>query len=175
MKIFKTKKGFTLIELLIVIAIIGILFAALIGSFSAAPSKARDGARKLDLANISTAIEEFNLSYGQYPQVPLGGCAKDIFKDPVVPADDVAYKFFSGGNVPADPSGVRKVANDLGTCLGVDGGYYYEFLGDPLVGQYMLAASMEEVDSNNSESTAAPYSTDPAACLADCDVFIIIK
>ncbi len=51
-----TIKAFTLVEMLIVIVIIGILIASLMPRMQAAQGRARDVARKNDLAQIQTAI-----------------------------------------------------------------------------------------------------------------------
>ena len=67
MKNISSKKGFTLIELLIVIAIIGILAAALLVSLGGARQSARDARRVSDLRNVQAALElYFNKSAG-YP------------------------------------------------------------------------------------------------------------
>jgi len=54
--------------MLIVIVIIGILVAALVPRFSGAQSKARDIARKSNLAQISTALAVYANDNGIYPQ-----------------------------------------------------------------------------------------------------------
>ena len=51
-----TVKAFTLVEMLIVIVIIGILIASLMPRMQSAQGRARDVARKNDLAQIQTAI-----------------------------------------------------------------------------------------------------------------------
>lgn len=51
-----TIKAFTLVEMLIVIVIIGILIASLMPRMQSAQGRARDVARKNDLAQIQTAI-----------------------------------------------------------------------------------------------------------------------
>ncbi len=60
-------KGFTLIELLIVMAILGILSALGIGNFSSAQIKARDIARKTDLATIAKSLEAYVSDHRSYP------------------------------------------------------------------------------------------------------------
>ncbi|MBI1866461.1 MAG: type II secretion system protein [Candidatus Staskawiczbacteria bacterium] len=75
-KKIKTKKnrlltGFTLIELLVVIAIIGILASILLVNLAATRNKAKDGAIKLEMAQIRAAVENFSLSNSTY----VGSCA----------------------------------------------------------------------------------------------------
>jgi type II secretion system protein G len=60
-------KGFTLIELLVVIAIIGLLSAVVLASLNTARAKARDAARISDIRQIQTAIQEYVLANGHYP------------------------------------------------------------------------------------------------------------
>jgi len=51
--------GFTLVELLIVIAIIGILLAAGVASYSLAQMRARDNRRVSDLKAVQSAFEQY--------------------------------------------------------------------------------------------------------------------
>ena len=64
-----TRKSFTLIELLIVIAILGVLAAAVLVAIN--PGKrmgqARDAQRKNDLGQLKNALEAYNVVYGAYP------------------------------------------------------------------------------------------------------------
>lgn len=61
--------GFTLIELLIVIAILGVLAAAVLVAVNPAKrmSQARDAQRKNDLGQVKNALESYNAFYGSYP------------------------------------------------------------------------------------------------------------
>ncbi len=64
---YQKLQGFTLIELLIVMAILGILSALGIGNFSSAQIKARDVARKSDLATIAKSLEAYANDHRSYP------------------------------------------------------------------------------------------------------------
>lgn len=91
-------RWFTLVEMLIVIVIIGILVAALVPRFSGAQSKARDIARKSNLAQISTALTLYANDSGVYPQ-GNGGCA---------PAGSELTTYLTA--IPRDPQGNRVTA-----------------------------------------------------------------
>ena len=109
----KAKKGFTLIELLIVIAIIGILSAALLPTILNAPARGRDTAREANLNTIVTALEAYNADYGQYPST--SGClgVTKIFATPDAAATDVTANYFPGGAL-TDPSGIRNGPGGIG-------------------------------------------------------------
>ncbi|MBI2612167.1 prepilin-type N-terminal cleavage/methylation domain-containing protein [Candidatus Gottesmanbacteria bacterium] len=69
------QRGFTLIELLVVIAIIGVLTALAVPNFFAARERARDAARKSDLAQIQKAFELYkgDQLVEQYPEDSVYG------------------------------------------------------------------------------------------------------
>ncbi len=64
-----TIKAFTLVEMLIVIVIIGILIASLMPRMQSAQWRARDVARKNDLAQIQTAIITSQQDKWEWPQL----------------------------------------------------------------------------------------------------------
>ena len=67
-----TIKAFTLVEMLIVIVIIGILIASLMPRMQAAQGRARDVARKNDLAQIQTAIISSQSDRRDWPEINDG-------------------------------------------------------------------------------------------------------
>ena len=64
-----TIKAFTLVEMLIVIVIIGILIASLMPRMQSAQWRARDVARKNDLAQVQTAIITSQQDKWEWPQL----------------------------------------------------------------------------------------------------------
>ena len=64
-----TIKAFTLVEMLIVIVIIGILIASLMPRMQAAQWRARDVARKNDLAQLQTAIISSQSDRREWPEM----------------------------------------------------------------------------------------------------------
>jgi len=71
----KFKKAFTLVEMLIVIIIIGILFGALLPKFKNTQDKANDTARKMNLSQITTALEVYYSEVWSYPDWK---CSSDL-------------------------------------------------------------------------------------------------
>jgi len=69
----KFKKGFTLIELLVVIAIIGILASVLLVNLATTRNKAKDSAIKLEMAQIRTAVENYNFDQNPNSYFGAGG------------------------------------------------------------------------------------------------------
>ena len=113
----KKFKGFTLIELLIVIAILGILAAAVLVAIN--PTKrtgqARDAGRKNDIASVVTEVQAYYTTPGQgiYPAAVAPVCSSTI--------GGLTILTTSGGlkQLPADP---KQTANSQNYCYASAGG-----------------------------------------------------
>ncbi len=67
------KKGFTLIELMLVVIIIGVLVSMVVPRLAGRSEEARIAAAKADInANISVALDLFELDNGKYPTTDEG-------------------------------------------------------------------------------------------------------
>ncbi len=69
-----TRRAFTLIELLVVIAIIGLLGTIAVVSLSTTRMNARNQKRKVDLVQISKALELYYTNFDAYPSTGVSGC-----------------------------------------------------------------------------------------------------
>lgn len=92
------KRGFTIIELLVVVAIIAVLSAVILVSFSDARLKSRDAKRLSDMREIKKALALYNDNAGTFPVA-----ASQI----VLTSDDPVSQTLEGAsvisNVPTDP------------------------------------------------------------------------
>lgn len=96
-----TIKAFTLVEMLIVIVIIGILIASLMPRMQAAQGRARDVARKNDLAQIQTAIISSQSDRRVWPMLESGARAGM----PISWAIEQTLMDAGMSSVPTDPNG----------------------------------------------------------------------
>ena len=119
--------GFTIVELLIVIVVIGILATITIVAYNGIQQRARDTARKSDIATIQKALELYHIDNGGYPACssapyqPGGGrgsCYSDsgglvaalvpkyVNSLPIDPINntDYRYRYFYGSKKTTDTS-----------------------------------------------------------------------
>ena len=64
----RSPRGFTLVELLLVLVILGTLAAIVIPKFSGRTEQAREAAARTDIANISSALNAYEVDVGSYPR-----------------------------------------------------------------------------------------------------------
>ncbi len=133
-----TSRGFTLVELMIVIAIIGILAAALFPSLTSYLARGRDTSRVAGIKEISTGIAAFNVDQSSFPR-GLNNVGPAL-------AECVGATYLSGyvPKLPVDPIKTR-----LDNC-GTAGGYGYGTGVDNGTISVLLSATMENPTGGNS-------------------------
>ncbi|OGS07705.1 MAG: type II secretion system protein GspG [Elusimicrobia bacterium RIFOXYA1_FULL_47_7] len=68
----KKENGFTLIEILLVVAIIGILVSVVLPRLIGRTEEARISSTRLQIENIGTALDAFELDNGRFPTTQEG-------------------------------------------------------------------------------------------------------
>jgi type IV pilus assembly protein PilE len=140
-----TTRGFTLVELMIVIAIIGVLAAALFPSMTGYLKRSRDAARASALKDISTALGAYYSDKEYYP-------------DAVSAAVDVAGCMGTGRlnstympkGVPTDPTST----NNNGCTTNGRFAFGSSFTGT-ITPTYFLQAIFENINGGNYSGTLA--------------------
>ncbi len=97
-------RGFTLIEVMVVILIIGVLAALVVPKVMSRPDEARITASKVDIAQITQALNLYKLDNGRYPTTEQGLAA--LVKKPTISPIPLNWK--GDGyldRVPKDPWG----------------------------------------------------------------------
>ncbi|XPV77106.1 MAG: type II secretion system major pseudopilin GspG [Desulfovibrio sp.] len=100
----RLKAGFTLLEIMVVIVILGILGAIVAPKFMDEPHKARVVKAKMQIGNLSTALNKFYLDNGFYPSTEQGMQA--LVTKPTT--GRIPKNYTSGGyisKIPKDPWG----------------------------------------------------------------------
>lgn len=64
------KNGFTLVELLIAVMIIAVLMTIAIPAYNKFNAKSRDTKRQSDIKVVQSALEQYKLDQGYYPNLP---------------------------------------------------------------------------------------------------------
>ena len=150
----KLFRGFTLIELLIVIAILGILAAAVLVAVNPAKRQrqARDSARKNDIGQIATALQAYYTTPGQgiYPTASGVGAAGGLTELTV--SQDLKQ-------IPTDPTGAGYTYTVSGTASGNEAAIYVA-LEDPTGASGSLWC-WQSTSGKAQEVTAGACSTGP--------------
>ena len=63
-----SRHGFTLLELMVVMAILAILAGLGAGGYRLARRSAKEGRAKAEIEQLRTALEEYRVEYGRYPE-----------------------------------------------------------------------------------------------------------
>ena len=112
----RDKKGFTMIEIMLVVIIIGVLAAMVIPNLAGRGEQARKAAAKADIeANISAALDLYELDNGRYPTTEQGLAA--LLHEPNSSPSPKNWNgpYFKKKKLPIDPWGHDYVYVDPGT------------------------------------------------------------
>ena len=110
--------GFTLVEVLLVIVIIGIIAGIALPNLAGKTEKAMIGKAKSEIANLSMAIDLFEVDNGTFPSSLEG-----LVNNPGMPNWDGPY--MKKGRIPQDPWGAPY------TFSGTGSGYEIRSAGPP--------------------------------------------
>ncbi len=138
---FVTQLGFTLIELMVVVAIIGLLLAAGLASYTSVQKTARDGRRIQDTKAIQDAVEQYRGANALYPT------AANFTNANMAP-------YFSTGVIPTPPNGGTLVVG--GPAAGATA---YEYTTTAAADNYCVCTSVENGLKGNATANAAGVCT----------------
>jgi len=102
----RNKNAFTLIEIMLVVIIIGILAAMVIPNIAGRGEQARVSAARADIdANLTSALDLYELDNGQYPTTEQG--LRALFEKPASAPDPISWNgpYLKKKRIPLDPWG----------------------------------------------------------------------
>jgi prepilin-type N-terminal cleavage/methylation domain-containing protein len=119
--------GFTLIELMVVVAIIGLLLAAGLASYTSVQKTARDGRRLQDVKAIQDAVEQYHGVTNLYPTAAnfTNTNMATYFSTGVIPTPPNAGTLVTGGpaaGLTAYEYTATATADNYCVCTGVENG-----------------------------------------------------
>lgn len=136
------KKGFTLIEILIAIAIIAVLTAIGVVSYTSVNKNSRDAKRRGDIEQIRSALELYRADKGFYPST--GDGSYTVASDLINVTDMTTYI----PSIPSDPKGDLLPYMYKATDFSATTDNYYG---------YCLAAAIEGIGSNSCDTLPSDY------------------
>lgn len=137
------KRGFTLIEILISIAIIAILTAIGIVSYTSISKRSRDAKRMGDVEQIRSALEMYRSDNGKYPAVNVSGFGV---------VTNLNTDLIGGGYMPSIPSDPQTTYpyKIVATNNDITSGYY----------GYCFEAHLETIATGNTTSNCGAVMLD---------------
>ena len=138
MKTQKNEKGFTLIELIVVIAIMGIIGAALVPQFAKIAKKARMSTDISTAKNIDGQVQIYRAQYDKYPVDTVNANANSVCNS----LSAGGYLEYDGNAVSLQTANASLSwdANASRMCVAVAGDDYKIFDGDnPDKGKWIVS------------------------------------
>jgi len=154
------KRGFTLMEILIATAIIAVITAIGIVSYSSINKRSRDAKRKSDLEQVRSAMEMYRTDNGHYPTSSAVTYSLLTTVDPGDGTGPLVSTYLP--SIPMDP---KSTATALRT-------YYYKVISDgPDYYSYCLCSGVENAAEGKNEcgiTSPDEIAADPAFTAAYC-------